>query len=379
MYSTSGSLPNLSADDAAILERTSESPLIPAPDLLVIGAELTGLAAASFAAEKGWKVQVLSDSSLTETNSSRLPGLIWPSSLAGVAGDDEREFAFYCRDLWSRLTVRPGMEFEWKVPGVVALGGAKGIPGWSDRLEELQADGWSIQGIDAEQLQSLLPGWNRNEERGLFFPADGQINPLRASLSFARNLLSRKSSVRTGLTVQLDGSIAEGKISVVKTSLGDIRPKWVLFNDRNLPENLISVETTEQTIIRGFVPLTTQICNQPVVNDRTTIVPRSGGCEVFSLLDSAQDDAVAILQNAWNETVFRWTDPACGQLTVAAKLTRKIAQNRFPLLDRLPDVSNAWWTLPDSNDTLLAVGLGQRLLEWIQTGEFPSSLNFLQS
>jgi len=181
------------------------------------------------------------------------------------------------------------------------------------------------------------------------------------------------------VTVQLDGSIAEGKISVVKTALGDLRPKWVLFNDRNLPENLISIQTTEQTTIRGLVPLTTPICNQPVVNDRTTIVPRTGSCEVFSLLESGQGDAAAMLQNAWNKTVSRWNDPACGQITGAAKLTRKIGPNRFPQLDRLPDVSNAWWTLPDSNDTLLSVGLGQRLLEWIQSDEFPPSLNFLQS
>lgn len=373
----------LSASDLLVLKGVTESPLISAPDLLVIGAELTGLATAAMAAEKGWKVQVLSDCPLTETNSSRLPGLIWPSSLAGKSSEAEREFAFYCRDLWSRLTVRPGMEFEWKVPGIVALGGPTGIPGWSDRLIELQADGWSIQGVDAEQLAGLLPGWKQTSDQGLFFPADGQINPLLASISFARNILGRKSSVRVGVSSDLKFSTEEGKISAVETSLGPTHPKRILFNTGKLPqglptETLPTAQTTEQTLLRGFVSLAEPICTKPVVANHTTIVPRKGGCELFRVVDSNSGDAASLLQQSWNETVSRWTAPAVGEVAAVSQITRTISASSLSLLEQLTGITNVWWFLPEANDSLLSVGLAKHLVEWLESGDCPEALGFLK-
>lgn len=373
----------LAPADTALLTRTTESPLISAPDLLVIGAELTGLALASMAVEKGWKVQVIGDAPLTDTNSSRLPGLIWPSSLAGKCTDAEREFAFYCRDLWSRLTVRPRMEFEWKVPGIVALGGATGIPAWSDRIDDLQADGWSIQGVDHEQLQSLLPGWNRNADRGVFFPADGQINPLKATLSFARNIIARESSLRTGVPLELNCSISEGKLTQVKTPLGELCPRHLLINDGSLPERFFAeyaqpVETLKRTTLRGFVPLSSPLCHQPVISNQTTIIPRNGGCEIFHNMDQPAENAAEQLQLAWNETVSCWSEAKGAGIVDVSQFSQTLSADLLPRLEQIREVENVWWTLPNSHDILLAAGMAQRLLEWMQSRAVPPAVEFLQ-
>jgi len=375
----------LASTDQSFLQQLDHSPLVPSPDLLIIGAELTGLALASLATDKGWKVQVLADSPLTATISNRLPGLIWPSSLAGHSRDEHREFAFYCRDLWSRLTVRPGMEFDWKVPGILALGNTSGIPGWTDRITDLQADGWSIQSVDAQQLQSLLPGWNRPSDLGLFFPADGQLDPLSASLSFAKNLTAKRSSLRTSLCLSETPQIQNGHLVEFQTSAGTIRPRFVLFNNCTLPVGISPVPTCTETFLSGFVPLTSPACSLPIfaelpTSEQLTIVPRATGCDLHLRLNTPPSGAPVpneFLAEAFKSILSRWETPSPPPHFEVSLLTRTISSTSLPLLRQHSQAGNAWWTLPDSTDTLYSVGLAQQLLDWMLHGERPEQLDLL--
>lgn len=361
--------PMPSPADSALLAHLADSRLIPAPDLLVIGAGLTGLTAASLAVEKGWKVQVLTDVSPLETLPAQLPGLIWPSSLAGQASDQLREFAFYCRDFWSRLTVRPGMDFEWKVPGILALGDQSGISLWTPKISDLQADGWSIQQVDGDQLQHLLPGWNRTADLGLFFPADGQIHPRSVALSLTRNILARKSSLRIGaLPEQI-----EGNHPVIKTSAFEFRPKFVLWN-----LNGEDASPQKETLLKAVVSNTSPLAAMPVVADRLILVPRGGGAEVFLKVDSETPASPDHFQEVWNSVLTRWQAdiPRLEEITT---ITRNIST--LPSLEKLSPDGNVWKVIPGpaETETLYAIGLAQSLLDWLTSGQRPERLDSLRS
>lgn len=382
-FGAGAQLISLSISDSEFLARLSASELLPNPDLLVIGAELAGLAAASMAADQGLKVQVVSECSLSETNSSSKSGLIWPSSLAGSGTDTEREFAFSCRDLWSRIAVRPGMEFDWKVSGIIVLGGSGGIPGWSDHLDELQSDGWAIQSVDGEQLKVLNPSWNPTSEQALFFPADGIVNPLSAAISFSRNLVAKKSSLRSGVSAILRGTSDKRSMTVLLNNDLVIHPKYILLNDgnvpsRHLPHLSLPRETVEFTQIRGFVPLEQPFCEIPFIYDKTSFVPRSSGCEIFHDLAGTPEPDPGLLQRIWQDLASRYFPSPEGETSGrrvlgGARRSHIVSSTGLPLLEQIPDVANLWWTLPDANDTLRSVGVARKFIEWLKSGTRPSS------
>ncbi|XP_071785227.1 pyruvate dehydrogenase phosphatase regulatory subunit, mitochondrial-like [Asterias amurensis] len=193
-------------------------------EVVICGGGIAGLSAAYNLAKQGLTdVVLLEQGSLTCGTTWHAAGLI------GLFRKDSLHAALSLRtaNLYARLEEETGLSTGYTKTGSVIVAQTK------DRMIEIKRNAALAKARNLEhtllapsEINSLVP-WLRTDdlEGGIYLPQDGVTDPTNTAMSLARGAKNRGVKVIEG--VKINRILSEKrKVSVVQTSLGDIKCKY---------------------------------------------------------------------------------------------------------------------------------------------------------
>jgi glycine/D-amino acid oxidase-like deaminating enzyme len=378
---------HLTDSDRAELAAGGQTPLLEAPSVLVVGGGLVGLCAAYYAAEQGASVQVIEAGDLASDASGASFGGVWPNELGTALTIDAespaaalfQELAFQSRDLWGRLSVRPGFDFDWQVNGFLHVHPDRFRPSASEFTDRGMELGYTLTAVDAEQVQRLEPALAPCPAGGVLFSSEARLNPVRAAISLARGIRQKGGRVTTQTVALRLETTPEGVASVrVRTPNGTqtIHPKHLVvatgarLNWLGERSNLIPLQPfTSEAVATGPVPplLKTTVGGRYLAMQLKSGEVIVGGTNVPGLLDAPRPEIIADMVAQARALI-----PALAnvEFPVAWCAARPSTPDGLPILDRLPGCTNAWVATGHFRaGILLATGTGKFLADWIFRGQ----------
>ena len=372
-------LPLAERQELAALEA---APLLHTPDVLVVGGGLVGLATAYYAAQRGMRVQVLEAGPLAGAASGANAGGICPNLDGNSYPEGYLPLALLSRDLWGRLSVRPGFEFDWRVPGFLQVDPAAFRFSAVEFMRTGLEQGLSLQAVDAGQLALLEPNLRADLTEGVYYPSEGHLHPVRAALSLARGIRAFGGQVRCKLPA-LRLEVAGGRVTAVETSAGRIEPGPVVIATgwnaawlRDLlPLPWPIVPVSGQMLFTAPLP---PLLNRPIGGKfvifqlRTGEVATGGHLRDGALADPDADLSREI-QAAAEELVpalrgVPFEQAWCG--------VRPATADGMPIIDRLPSADNLFFNGGHfKKGVLLAPASGKLLADWLASGTRPVELD----
>lgn len=364
----------LSAAERQELEAGPHDKLLTSPDVLVVGGGIIGLATAYFLAERGERVQVVEAASLAAGASGANAGGIWPNDQGPSHSAGFQQLALLSRDLWGRLSLRPGFEFDWRVNGFLNVNPEKFPPSAADCAARYQSQGYTVRAVDAGQISLLEPNLKSGLTAGLHYPSEAHVHPVKAALSFART--SRAKGARISSGVAAKSFVAQGgRIVSVETTVGRCAPRFVVSATgwttdwlrgapqalpplRSVSGQLISTEPLPP-ILRGAVGgkyLVLQLRTGEIVTGGSLL--ESEGVAPDPVLSEQFADAARELIPQLRSVAFSraW----CGR--------RPATPDGMPIIDRAPGFENLFLACGHfRNGVLLAPATGKLLSDWIAT------------
>ncbi|HEY3967704.1 MAG TPA: FAD-dependent oxidoreductase [Planctomycetaceae bacterium] len=217
----------LSTSEQKELEAGPCDELLTTPDVLVVGGGIIGLATAYYLAERGAAVQLIEADSLASQASGANAGGIWPNDQGPSHSAGFQQLAFMSRDLWGRLSLRPGFEFDWRVNGFLNVNAEKFAPSAVECAARYQIEGYTVHAVDGGQISHLEPSLKAGLAAGLHYPSEAHVHPVKAALSFARAMRAKRGRITTGVAAR--SAVAQsGRIVTVETTGGRCTPKYVV-------------------------------------------------------------------------------------------------------------------------------------------------------
>jgi glycine oxidase len=341
------------------------------PDVLVVGGGIVGLATAALCCCAGiGRVALIERDRLAAGASGRAAALLTPE--AHVWTDPQPFVEFGRRSLellraldaeWDgALAVEP---LEWLValPEAIALGTDLG-----PLVDVLDAD----SAREAEPALGDVPG-------ALRIRGQGRVHPLRLAAAFA----ARAGTVAAG--VEMDGvTVAGGRVTAVHTSHGDLQPGALVFAtglaptlpdlpDLHVPQrwvkgHLLATEPAPFRLRAAVAAVEGLVSQFP-----------SGEIMAGGTLDEGdddpgvRDDVIAEIRAA----LAALLPPTAGLATRYAWCCfRPATSDRQPVIDRVPEVENAWVTCGHfRTGILMAAATGDALSRWIDGGHRPRDVD----
>jgi glycine oxidase len=309
----------LDATERALLRPGVPAYLERSPDVLVVGGGIVGCAtaAACVQAHLG-SVVLIEREALGAGASGGAAGLLQPEAHVGV---DPPEFVAFMRQ---SLAAWRDLDATW--PGGVGL---------------------------------VSSDWKGH--------AQGRVNPLRAIARLAAAL----PCVATGIAVT---GISDG---VVRTSAGDFHPRTVVFATGNPPPiEHLDVPAFE---VRGHMLCSapTALSRPAALTDVVTVI-EDGRLLMGGTLDLGDDERIVrpeISARMWQDLVAAWPEAATTAPQYTWACFRPAHPDHLPIIDRVPGLSNAWFTSGHYKTGILcAPGTARALTDWIRTGKRPSAV-----
>jgi glycine oxidase len=354
----------------AALEPGVPSDLDTHPDVLVVGGGVVGLATAALCTRAGLgRVLLVERDRLAAGASGRAAALLTPEAHVWT---DPRPFVDLGRqslrllraldDEWDgALGVEP---FEW----LVALPAA--VP--------LDTDlGPFVDVLDAGGAHEAEPELG-NVAGGLRIREQARVHPLR----LAAGLAARIGSVATG--VEMRGvTTPGGRVATVHTSHGEFHPGAVVFATGLAPSlPALPQLTVPQRWVKGHL-----LATEPAPFRLRTAVAAVEG--LVGQLPGGEIMAGGTLDEGDNDPAVRDDVIATIRKTLASLLPRTGAlatdhswccfrpatSDEQPVIDRVPNVENAWVTCGHfRTGILMAAATGDALARWIETGRRPENV-----
>jgi glycine/D-amino acid oxidase-like deaminating enzyme len=354
----------LTADERAVLGRLDGDALRTEPDVLVVGGGILGVSTAAACVEAGLgSVLLIETGRLGAGATGGATGLLIPEphqwSDPEPLLDLERASLERWHDLEDALPGGVGLvELDW-------LGLAPHDSGFAAHQPP------AVQWLNPGQVAELIPGLARPME-GALIRRQARLNPLRAVARLAAGLPAVATGVAaTSITIRGD------RITAVGTSAGEISPGAVVFATGrppvldglplHIPSDRVKghLLVTEPTDIRlpGIVaPLATQIENGQLL---------AGG--TFDLGDESPAVRPDVIESIMEGLAA--TMPGLSGLGVSHQWCcfRPRHPDRRPVIDRVPDLSNAWLTSGHFRTGILNAPVTAAVLaRWIQAAEPPA-------
>src|SRR5262249_7606416 len=151
-----------------------------APDALIVGRGIIGLAAAYFLADRGARVQVIEAETIASGASGANAGGIWPNDQGPLHPTGFQQLAFLSRDLWGRLSLCADFDFDWRVNGLLNVNSEKFTPSAAACAARCQEEGYTVHAVDAGQIALLEPHLRPGLDYGLHFPSEAHLHPVKA-------------------------------------------------------------------------------------------------------------------------------------------------------------------------------------------------------
>jgi glycine/D-amino acid oxidase-like deaminating enzyme len=203
--------------------------------------------------------------------------------------------------------------------------------------------------------------------------AQARVNPLRALARLAASLPCIASGVEaTGV-----GISGDDRIATVRTTAGEFRPRSVVFATGTPPRLDGLSLNLRASEVKGHIAVsepTDLPSGQTIGNDARVI--DDGRILVGGSLDVGDDERVLrpeIADALWAELGTFW--PRARSIAVDYRWAcfRPAHPDHLPVIDRLPGLSNAWFTSGHyKTGILLAPATGRALADWITTGSAPA-------
>ena len=355
--------------------------ILKTPDVLVVGGGIIGLATAYFLADRGASVQVIEAGSIAAGASGANAGGIWPNDQGPSHSAGFQPLAFLSRDLWGRLSLRPGFDFDWRVNGFLNVNPEKFIPSAAECAARSQEQGYTVHSVDAGQIAMLEPALKSSLVAGLHFPSEAHIHPVKAAASFARAARGKGVNIAVGVAAK---SVVDqaGRVVSVETTAGQCTPRyvvsatgwtadWLRQKQANLPPlravsgQLISTDPM-QPLLRGAVGgkfIVLQLRSGEIVTGGNLLESESITPDPnlsFQFAEAARD-LIPLLRD------LAFTRAWCGR--------RPATADGLPVIDRAPGFDNLFLACGHfRNGVLLAPATGKLLSEWISTDTAPEEL-----
>ena len=207
-------------------------------DLVVIGAGVTGISAALFAARAGADVFCLDrgavngEASGGNAGSLHLQLLSWDFGAKAVASGSPQLRTLPLQQesiaLWSALETELGADFELSVTGGLMVAEDESQTGFLEAKAAVEARmGIATEVIGPEAIRKILPGISPSVIAAAWCPGEGKINPLSATTALARAATEAGATIQEHVTVT--GIQAYGDGYRILTSRGVVTARRVLI------------------------------------------------------------------------------------------------------------------------------------------------------
>lgn len=338
------------------------------PDVLVVGGGVQGLSAAAACRERGLgDVLLIERDRLAAGPSGSAAGTLCPEAHLEIEGPVFVAFARRSHARYRSLAERLGRELAMRALDWVVLAG-EGAPmplPEQTRTEELDGAG----------LEELLPDLAAPGPAVLVRDGQSHLNPQRLAVCLAR----RAGMVVTG--VGYEGMEVEaGRIRTVHTSHGAVHPGAVVFATGLAPDGMAAMP---QLRVKGHLCVT-----EPApFRLEASITDRDGGIALVQLPDRRillggdrrEDDGrgveAAVIRSFQERLAALLPEARDLEISHAWSCRRPATRDRWPLVDRVPDLDNAWVTAGHyATGILLAPEVAAALAGWIETGDAPAAL-----
>ena len=193
-------------------------------DLIIIGAGISGSAAAYYAAQLNVKALVLDKGAVGGEQSSRAWGYVRQQ------GRDERELALMMASnaLWRDLEADLDADVEWRMSGNLGIAQTEsGMQKYRQWLGVAQAHGLDTRLVNASELTELMPALHGTWAGGLITASDGHASPTKTTAAFATAARRLGVEFREGcgvVRIVLEG----GRVRGVLTERGFIATERVI-------------------------------------------------------------------------------------------------------------------------------------------------------
>lgn len=353
-------------------------------DVVIVGGGLIGLAAGYFAALRGLRVQVLEAGGLCGGASGANAGGVCPNVGATLLPPAYLPLARTGRDLWGRLSVRPGFSFDWRVNGFLAIDPEHWRPSLREFLAEAHERGLTLHEIDGEQVRRLEPQLAGDVDVAIHYPSEATLHPVKAALSFARAIRGGGGRVTTG--VRVEGLDVQGtQVVEARTVRGAIRGQhfiaatgWESDWLRDLLQEALPLRPCGGQFIATdpVAPL----LGRPVAGRYLMFQLRSG--EVVTggnLVEEALSAADPEVTREMAESARRLVPALAGVAFPHAWCgNRPTTPDGLPIVDRVPGVDNLTVVCGHyKKGVLLAPVCGELVARWVAEGTRPMELEAL--
>lgn len=358
------------------VRQITSSAILAAPDLLVLGGGIVGLATAYFAAERGLKVQVITDAPDLARDAEWSLGCIIPNVCRWQFSPVTQPFGQASRDWWAKLAVRPEFQIDWRVCGALMVDGQRLAPNPHQHMLAALDEGYSVHDVDAEQVALLEPALSPHTLGGLHYPSEALLHPLKAASGFVTGLTRRGGQIAVVASI-VSAGLEANRLAHIETSAGSIQPKAVFCGAPELMSRLLGnqaalpeLQPTQQLFLatESIGPL----LKHPVLEAHWVVQLKSGEMVIAVPLEDAADDKADQAVERTRQLVPALRDVPFNRIWRGT--SQRTAQS-IPLVDKVAGCDNVWFSGGlDFAEVLLAPIVGKSVVDWLQQNQRPDEL-----
>ena len=355
--------------DATAVEKLSYlSPGIPVdldrrPDVAVVGGGVLGLAIGVMCVRAGIRsVSILETGRLAGGPSGRAGGVLAPEPHVWT---DPRALVEL-----GRRSLRLARELDAEWDGTLDLSDLDCLLVGKDGSDAPMPFDAPVDVLGEHEVHEREPAL-AGVDKALLIRRQARVNPVH----FAAGLAARAGTVATGVEVG-ERSVRAGRVTTLATTAGAIHPGTVVFATGVAPRPEVAVP---HHLVKGHLAATEPVpfgLESRVVTPQGGVLPLGDGRLLTGgTLDEGdrspvvRPEVIRQLKRRLEEVI---PEAASVRFSHAWCCFRPATPDRLPLIDRVPDLENAWFTSGHyRTGLLLALATADALVQWIITGSQP--------